>query len=493
VFASPSVGAGFSTTGAAPLAPPPGASGAPGFFEQLQRATARAGESDSAAETPAPTPIVINGPSKNVPALVPSSMPVAIAKPAKWPGNADSSDELSSSDPDIPGSSVKPTQPAVSALTGPVTPGSVPVAPRGSRHRASPDNGSGTVAELNTPASGLPSNQNPDLRSLIPPQAPASGSPSVLASEPSTVLLTMDSSATSTSPIQTYAASNPIVGQLAFAARIKPEGAAVPPQSLPASGANSIAHDVPASQTVKSTSEASAKDADSDRDQPENSAPPASGNMSTAAKSSPRKDEADSTANPVEPDAAPLLQLITQSVSTRVPDEPGAGVQANAAPAAQSTAAPEPTHALLDRPAPTTSAARNISLQVEAASGQTVDIRMAARSGDLDVAVRSGDAAVTQDLRQGLGDLESRLAQSGYHAETWHPGHNGSTTEPAAASGNSSNSQSQQQSQSGSGWSRQNRGQGDNNPSNRPRWVNQLASTLKAESTEKGNANGIVT
>jgi hypothetical protein len=100
---------------------------------------------------------------------------------------------------------------------------------------------------------------------------------------------------------------------------------------------------------------------------------------------------------------------------------------------------------------------------------------------------------VAQDLRQGLGDLESRLAQSGYHAETWHPGHNGSTTEPAASGSNSSNSPSQQQSQSGSGWSQQNRGQRDNNPSNRPRWVNQLTSALNAGSTEKGNANGIIT
>jgi hypothetical protein len=146
----------------------------------------------------------------------------------------------------------------------------------------------------------------------------------------------------------------------------------------------------------------------------------------------------------------------------------------------------------LDKPSQAASPARSISLQVEGASGQTVDIRIAARSGDLDVAVRAGDNNVAQNLRQGLGDLESRLAQNGYHAETWHPGHSGSTTEPAAPASNSSNSSSQQQSQSGPG-SQQNRGQRDNNPSNRPRWVNELASSLKTQSAEKGNENGIST
>jgi hypothetical protein len=110
----------------------------------------------------------------------------------------------------------------------------------------------------------------------------------------------------------------------------------------------------------------------------------------------------------------------------------------------------------------------------------------------LNVAVRAGDDNVAQNLRQGLGDLENRLAQNGYHSETWHPGHSGSTTEPAAPANNSSHSSSQQQSQPGNG-SQQNRGQRDNNPSNRPRWVNELASSLKTQSTEKGNENGNIT
>jgi hypothetical protein len=172
------------------------------------------------------------------------------------------------------------------------------------------------------------------------------------------------------------------------------------------------------------------------------------------------------------------------------PAEPG--LTAKAAPAAVAAAPPETTHVLLDKPSQATAPARNISLQVEGASGQTVDIRIASRSGDLNVAVRAGDENVAQNLRQGLDDLETHLAQNGYHAETWHPGHSESTTEPAAPASNSSNSSSHQQSQSGTG-SQQNRGQRDNNPSNRPRWVNEFTSSLKTQSTEKGKQNGIST
>jgi hypothetical protein len=480
VFASPFVGAGFSTTGAAPLSPPPGASGVPGFFEQLQRATVHAADSDSAAETPGATPGGVNVPSKNVPATVPATAPVAVAKTAKPDGMADSKDEVSSPDSNIIVPSVKPTQ----SISGPP-----PVGARGSQRRVFPDDGTG--AEQRTTAAASAADQSADLRRLIPTQVPASSGDSVIERQPSTVLLQVEGSITSTLPIQACVPSNPMAGQLAFAARIKPEGAAFPAQSHPASGASSNGHDDPAQLTVKSTGEASAKDGDPGHDEPENSAPPASGSPSSAAKASSasaRKDEADSATNALEPNIVPLTQPIPQSMNMAAPIEPG--LHANPAPADRSDSVPEPAHVLPDTPNQTTLPAKNISLQVEGASGQTVDIRIAARSGDLNVAVRSGDYAVAQDLRQGLGDLESRLAQSGYHAETWHPGHNGSTTE--AAGSNSSNSPSQQQSQSGSGWSQQNRGQRDNNPSNRPRWVNQLTSTLKAESTEKGNANGIV-
>jgi hypothetical protein len=349
------------------------------------------------------------------------------------------------------------------------------------------------------PASGLASDQNTDLRNLIPAQVPASSAVSDPASQPSPALLPIDGLVAPALPIRNEAAFNPSIGELAFAVRIKPECPAVPPQSHAVSAASLIANGDPALHSVKATAEASTKHGDPGYGDRENSAPPAPSSVPSsaassvsAAKSSFRKEEAtDSSANVVEPNGTPLTQPIPQAVSTGVADEPRSAAPPQAQ-AAQNVAQPEPTHVLLDKPSQTTTPAKSISLQVEGASGQMVDIKIASRSGDLDVAVRAGDDNVAQNLRQGLGDLESRLAQNGYHAETWHPGHSGSSTEPAAPASNSSNSSSQQQSQSGPG-SQQNRGQRDNNPSNRPRWVNELASSLKTQSTEKGNANGINT
>ncbi len=404
------------------------------------KATYPPSESNPEPLSPAPPP---------APIVVPASLTIPPAKPANPPGKPDSnlrSDAVASSD--------KLALPA------------------------------------NIPA---PSDQNSDPRASTPVQVPAAANVSVIASQPSPALLDMESSLASTSAIQTYAALSPSGGQLAFVARIKPESAALPQQMLPASGPGSVSHGVPYSQVVNTAGETSAKEGDTGHDQPENGEPVS---MTAAAKSPVRKDDPDTTASAVEPNVPPVAQTIPQALTTSLPAQPG--LQASLAPPVQSAAAPETAHALLDRPLQAPSPARNISLQVEAASGETVDIRMSARSGDLNVAVRAGDDNMAQNLRQGLGDLETRLAQSGYHAETWHPGHSGSTPEPAAPAGNSSNSssqqqQQQQQSQSGSGGSQQNRGERDNNPSNRPQWVNQLASTLKAESTEKGNDNGIAT
>ena len=588
VFASTVVGAGsIPAAGATPPSPPPGAGGAPGFSEQLQqataqagntgsveatpaailsaihaslqkvpatlpadwdiqqlpRATAQAGSSGSVEETPKATHAALKGSSQSLPATAAAGVPFNIAKPrgkADWDvveqlprataeagssgpgtttpaaapesatviakpairGKVDGNDKFSPSQPDIPASSAKPVEAAVIAPKDLVTAsGSVPVVTRGTWRRPAPDGRSSeAVADPPSPANGLPSDRNTDLRNSIPAQVPAFSNPTQIVSQPSSVLLQTEGSVTATLPIRTDAAFNPNIRELAFAARIEPGGATGQPQDHPVSAATPIASSEPASQSVKAIGQASTRDGDSGYDQRENSAPPTSNavssSVSPAAKPSFRKEEtADNAANAVEPNAAPPTQPVPPSVSTVAPAEAGLTAKpASAAPGEPSVATPEPTHVLLDKPSQTTSPARNISLQVEGASGQTVDIRIAARSGDLNVAVRAGDENVAQNLRQGLDDLESHLAQNGYHAETWHPGHSGSNTEPAAPASSSSNSSSQQQSQSQAGpGSQQNRGQRDNNPSNRPRWVNELASTLKAQSPEKGNENGIGT
>jgi len=478
--ATPFAYGGSSTTGATSLSASPGVSEVSGVVDQVRQATAAAGHSDSVAETQAATFGITTGSSQNVPATTAACVTVNPIKPRV---KADSTDESSSLDSDIVVPSVKPAQAAVIVRQAPEK-------TRGSDHRVfSHDESTEGLPTPRVPGSGIPSEQNTGLPSSIQAQAPASGSAPELASQPSAPLLQLEASVKTTLPIPTDALFSPGIGELAFAARIRPAGAPVQLQSYSTPAGSSIAAGDRSSQTVAAPGEASAKHGDPGTGKQENSPPPASGPVSSAPKSSFRKgEEADNAANAVEPNRVLPAQPVIQSFGTAVPAEPG--LTAKPAPAGPIVVPPEPAHVLLDKPSQAASPARNISLQVEGASGQTVDIKINSRSGDLNVAVRAGDENVAQNLRQGLDDLEVRLAQNGYHAETWHSGHTGSTTEPAAPASHSSNSSSQQQSQSGSG-SQHDRGQRDNKPSNRPRWVNEMASTLKAQPAEKGNENGI--
>jgi hypothetical protein len=130
--------------------------------------------------------------------------------------------------------------------------------------------------------------------------------------------------------------------------------------------------------------------------------------------------------------------------------------------------------------APPAGPMKEISLQVEAAEGQKVEVRMVQRAGDLQIAVRSVDSDTAQGLRHGLSDLASRLNESGYHAETWRPG------QPSPSQQSPSDG-----SQSQSGGSQQDRGQRDNNSRNRPRWIQELEANLGSGSNSKGQFNGI--
>ena len=64
--------------------------------------------------------------------------------------------------------------------------------------------------------------------------------------------------------------------------------------------------------------------------------------------------------------------------------------------------------------------ARDIRLQVHGGE-QRVDVRLTERAGEVQVAVRTPDARLTEALRSDLPGLSARLEQSGFRAETWHP------------------------------------------------------------------------
>jgi hypothetical protein len=77
-------------------------------------------------------------------------------------------------------------------------------------------------------------------------------------------------------------------------------------------------------------------------------------------------------------------------------------------------------------PAKTPGAARDIRLEVSAGD-QRVEVRLTERAGEVHVAVRTPDGHLAGALREDLPALSSRLNESGFRAETWHPGASGDT------------------------------------------------------------------
>jgi hypothetical protein len=102
-------------------------------------------------------------------------------------------------------------------------------------------------------------------------------------------------------------------------------------------------------------------------------------------------------------------------------------------------------------PGPAAASAREIQLQFHQGE-QRVDVRLAERSGEVRVEVRTPDAQLAGALRAGLPALATRLEQTGFHAETWHPAIFHQSVRPAGhlATSSSDSSDSQNGSQQGS-------------------------------------------
>jgi hypothetical protein len=64
--------------------------------------------------------------------------------------------------------------------------------------------------------------------------------------------------------------------------------------------------------------------------------------------------------------------------------------------------------------------ARDIKLEVNGGD-QRVEVRLVERGGEVHVAVRTPDAHLASALREDLPALSSRLVESGFRTETWHP------------------------------------------------------------------------
>jgi hypothetical protein len=51
----------------------------------------------------------------------------------------------------------------------------------------------------------------------------------------------------------------------------------------------------------------------------------------------------------------------------------------------------------------------------------SIQVRLMDRSGEVRVAVHTGDSELTHSLRGQLGELVTRLEQAGYRTQTWQP------------------------------------------------------------------------
>jgi hypothetical protein len=192
------------------------------------------------------------------------------------------------------------------------------------------------------------------------------------------------------------------------------------------------------------------------------------------------------------PDAPSLSQPVLQTQSALAAFEqgrqlePGAEIKQAAAPSQapelQPLRAEEQPHA----PQPL----NNILLQVNHSANEKVLVSVVQQSGELRLAVRTDDSELAQGLQQGLSDLVGKLQGSGYRADAWHPVQSSVAAGPTLESQNASNQSRQGDSQSQQGGSQQDGGQQRQNQSNRPRWVEELESTLTSREQTPGESYG---
>jgi len=131
---------------------------------------------------------------------------------------------------------------------------------------------------------------------------------------------------------------------------------------------------------------------------------------------------------------------------------------------------------------------KDLSLEMAQPGAQKVEVRLFQQSGELRVAVRTGDSELAHGLRQSLPELVGRLEENGFHTETWRPGVPATpgaehVVETRSASASGSSQSGDPQSRSGS---QQQNGHRPRQQSNRPDWVEELESST-GESYGIGN------
>ena len=180
-------------------------------------------------------------------------------------------------------------------------------------------------------------------------------------------------------------------GDLAFAARVQPVAAAT---AEPSPAPRPIQHDVTAPEQAKKAAE---------------------------------KDAAEATA--VQPVTAGAdASLLSSGQQGQLGQYTNAETAPSMPAAAASPAAPAPPLKPVEMKVPETQVKaaagplKDISVQVSQPGDQKVEVRVVQQSGELRVAVRTGDSDLAHGMQQGLSDLVGRLQDNGFRAEAWRPG-----------------------------------------------------------------------
>lgn len=239
--------------------------------------------------------------------------------------------------------------------------------------------------------------------------------------------------------------AQPLSGELAFALKVTPQETAAPAAES-GDGVKTLATSSPAQ--VVPVKEARRAD-----------------NDGTLADGAPQHEIAHETPLPnvalpvAEKPAAPSVSVPEAHTATPLHANPAEGAQLSETPEAKP---PQPV--------------KQLSIQVGQDQQQRVELRVVERSGELQVSVRAANPDLAQGLRQGLSDLVGQLGQSGFHADAWRPGATAGTMPAAAEKPQTQAGSPNNNSQSQSG-SQQDRQQGNQNPSRRPQWVEELETT----------------
>jgi hypothetical protein len=210
-------------------------------------------------------------------------------------------------------------------------------------------------------------------------------------------------------------------------------------------------------------------------------------------------------ANTTPPAAKPVTARVDDEIPGRnaaSANSPAASPQEVSVPAGTDTLTPRspktdnlaPHHAelQLSEPQATAPAApmKDLSFHIGKA-GEKVEVRLVEQGGEVRIAVHAGDSELTRGLRQGISELSGKLQENGYRAQMWHPGGAVEAVSPGSETRHASDHTRDGQSQSQSGGSQQDRGRQNQNGSDKPRWVEEMESSLNENPRFTGVSNGI--